>query len=76
MNIKEVFKTETLALELENYIRDYVPNGWKESIETAMFVPWVSVQDLMSIMNRVIPSKFSKQKFQEAIYAWLKEKNF
>ena len=47
-----------LALELEHYIRDYTPEGWKKSIETVMFVPWVSVVDINRILNNDIPSKF------------------
>lgn len=63
-----------LALELEHYIRDYVPKEWKESIEIAMFVPWVSVVDLNRILNNDIPTKFDKHPFKEAVQSWLKKK--
>jgi hypothetical protein len=64
-----------LALELEHYIRDYTPEGWKESIETAMFVPWVSVVDINRILNNDIPTKFKDHKeFMEAVQSWLKKK--
>ncbi len=66
------FKKETLALELELYIRDYVPNGWKESLEMAMFIPWVSVVDLTEILEGKIPDKFNHIRIKEAINAWLK----
>lgn len=60
-----------LALELEHYIRDYVPKGWKESIESVMFVPWVSVVDVNRVLNNDIPSKFYTHPIKEAVHSWL-----
>ena len=64
-----------LALELEHYIRDYIPTGWKESIETAMFVPCVFEKDIDRILNNCIPWDFQKHPCMiEAIKSWLKKK--
>lgn len=59
------------ALELEEYIRDYVPYGWKVSIESAMLVPWVSIVDMREILSGVIPNKFERVMLKEAVESWL-----
>lgn len=68
-------ETDNLALELEHYIRNYVPTGWKESIETAMFVPCVFGKDVRRILENNIPIQFQKYPCMvEAIKSWLKKK--
>jgi hypothetical protein len=61
---------EKLALELEHYIRDYIPEGWTESLENVMFVPWVSINDIKLILKDEIPCKFDKTPFKQAIWDW------
>jgi hypothetical protein len=65
---------EQKALELEYFIRKYVPDSWKEPIETIMFVPWVSVRDIKQILSGIIPRIFDKFPFNEAIKTWLELK--
>ena len=49
------------ALELEHYIRDYVPPQWNSPLAQLMFIPTVLVPDLREIMEGNIPNKFKKQ---------------
>lgn len=59
------------ALELEHYIRDFIPPHWKESIQKVMFVPFVSEKDVRNIKNGSIPFKFCNTPMLLAIRAWL-----
>ena len=63
--------TWALALELEHFIRDFVPPGWTCSIEHCMFVPVVFKQDITAIKIGRIPEKFSNPAIKLAIRAWL-----
>lgn len=62
-------------LELELYIKNYIPNGWKESIRTVDFFPLISDEDYASIVRGVIPDKkeYLKWYVKEAILSWLKK---
>jgi len=59
------------ALELEHYIRDYVPGGWKAPIAQLMFVPMVLEADIVSITKGIIPGKFKEPAIKWAIRAYL-----
>jgi hypothetical protein len=65
--------TWELALHLEHFIRAYIPAGWRESIETAMFVPFVAEKDIVAIKGGMIPDKFNKYPFVLAINQWMEE---
>ena len=59
------------ALDLEHFIRDFIPAHWKEPIHMVMFVPFVSEQDIVTIQNGTIPEKFNSMAMLLAIRAWL-----
>ena len=59
------------ALELEHFIRAFVPPGWKDTIEQVMFVPWLSENDNLKIKDGIIPMHFEKEVFKLAIRAYL-----
>ena len=60
-----------LALDLEHFIRSFIPPHWKEPIEKVMFVPFVSEKDIRNIQNDSIPFKFCNTPMLLAIRAWL-----
>ena len=59
------------ALELEHFIRNYIPEGWQGSIENAMFVPTVLEADIVTIREGYIPNKFNWYPMVLAINEWL-----
>ena len=59
------------ALELEHFIRDFVPPYWKYNIQSVMFVPVVLERDITIIKDHgIIPAKFDGV-MKLAIRAWL-----
>lgn len=63
------------ALDLEHFIRAYIPAGWQGNIENAMFVPFVSEGDIIMIREGHIPNKFNKYPMVLAINEWLEDHN-
>ena len=61
--------------ELEIYIKNYVPKGWKESIKTVDFPPHISDNDFEMILKGNIPNKkeYLKWYIKEAIFSWLEK---
>ena len=41
---------EQLAIELEHFIKDYIPNHWRESISNVAFVPMITA-DVYDAIN-------------------------
>ncbi len=61
------------ALNLEHYIRKYVPVNCKESLQTYSFVPFVAEKDFIACSFGCIPEKFSRGDFKEAIISFFDE---
>lgn len=60
-----------LALELEHFIRDFIPAGWKEPISSVMFVPIVLEADIATIEEGNIPDKFGKGPMLWAVRSYM-----
>jgi len=73
---------EMLALSLEKYIKDYVPQGWQEPIGKAMFVPRFLPADITQMIKAYKESdlmdylnvKYDKWYLIEAITDFFKQK--
>lgn len=44
-------------IDLREYVRKYIPDGWKETIETVAFVPYWTKEQYNLIKNGVYPEK-------------------
>lgn len=63
------------AIQLEDFINRYVPKHWTCPLQTVVFVPGVTTEDIFLITRKdIIPAKFNKSYFTEAINKW-KEQN-
>ena len=62
-------------VELESFIRFYVPKGWVGPIREFDYAPYVTEEEFKLILTGTIPSdkKFDKWYVKDAINAWLKE---
>lgn len=59
------------ALQLEHFIRDFVPGNWKESIGMVEFVPFIAEQDIITIQSGIVPEKLNKPPILWAIRAYM-----
>lgn len=68
---------EAEALYLEEFMKYYVPKGWRGQIHDFDFVPYISNEDIEIILKGEIPvdKKFDRWYVKEAIQEWLKTKN-
>jgi hypothetical protein len=63
------------AMQLEHFINNYEPKHWTCPLKTVVYVPSVTTEDIFLITRKdIIPAKFNKVYFIEAINIW-KEKN-
>lgn len=64
------------AMKLEDFINNFKPKHWKESLEQVVYVPPVTQEDLLLITRKdMIPAKFNKVYFIEAINKWKEQNN-
>lgn len=42
---------EEMGIMLERFIRDYVPQGWKESISSISFIPIFTKQEMVDLFE-------------------------
>ena len=60
------------ALELEFFIRKYIPKGWKEPIERVFPSPWLLSIEYEEIIKGNIPVRLDTPGHREAIEAYFK----
>ena len=62
-------------LELESFIKFYVPKNWRGPIHEFDFPPYLTEDEFNQILTGVIPDvpKFQKYYVKEAINKWLSE---
>ena len=64
------------AIQLEDFISNYVPKHWTCSLSKVVFVPGVATEDIFLITRKdEIPAKFNKSYFIEAINKWKEQKS-
>jgi hypothetical protein len=63
------------AIELEWFIRKYIPRIWVEPIERSCFIPRFNGCEFLQIMNGGIPDKIKEWYYIEAIRKWQKLNN-
>jgi hypothetical protein len=61
------------AMELELFIRSFIPKGWRENLQTVMFCPMITEADYISIRKGEIPttSRYQQPMIEVAIKVWL-----
>ena len=62
-----------LVYEIEQYVKHYVPTGWKESIGTVMFVPYLAPDDLPLVLQGVFPRNTKHPCLHEALASYLNQ---
>ena len=55
------------SIDLENFIRDYQPNGWNCAIRNVCLVPFITKDEYKDIEAGLIPKKFKEWYYVEAI---------
>jgi hypothetical protein len=66
---------DNVCVKLENYIKWFTPSNWKETIQTATFVPFVDPIDYAMMKKGIYPDKFNSPYFIEAIKAYFESNN-
>ena len=70
--IKNNYERGVFAINLEQFIRNYQPKHWKESIREVDFVPHFSYEEINEIFSGNIPERITKGYIKEAIQEFVK----
>jgi hypothetical protein len=65
---------EEEAIELEYFIKKYIPKFWKEPIGMVSFVPSILDDDFIKLEAGEVPERFDKWYFKEAISKYFEKK--
>jgi len=60
--------------KVENYIKNFIPKGWKEPIGKVMFIPIILATEIEGILQGNYPTRFNKPPIKWALDSYRKKK--
>jgi hypothetical protein len=71
--MKNNYEREVFTINMEQFIREYIPKNWMEPIQEVDFVPHFSYEEIDEIFSGNIPERIRKWYIKEAIQEFVKK---